>query len=141
MKQYCPKGWAIEETGGGCQWLRKGCYAITDGDAGVPDKRGTCMLFTLDKNGNADEGTSFGSVDAALAFLASCELNHSRSGPTKFWQARNLTEEGNAILCECMVWGKPVERIVCRSTLAYAEFVARMRLEGYVNVNAIIPRG
>ncbi len=53
-KQY-PEGWAVEDTGGGCQWLRKGQIAITDGEVGLPDWGQHCSIVTLDANGSYDE--------------------------------------------------------------------------------------
>jgi hypothetical protein len=69
-----PLDWTIEDTGGGCQWLRKGEIAITDGEAGLPVKGQSCLLIVL--NGDYDEQVAareFPSLEAAFADLASAE--------------------------------------------------------------------
>lgn len=68
-------GFKVEETGGGCQWLRKGRLAITD-DAMLPKSGEPCVLVTLDEAGDYDslmEPINFPSLEAALAYVASAE--------------------------------------------------------------------
>ena len=76
MKKQYPNGWEIEDTGGGCQWLRNGFYAITDGEAGLPKSGEPCALVTLNKDGDYDELmpiVNYPSPEAALAHLEACE--------------------------------------------------------------------
>lgn len=71
MKRSFPEGWAVEGTGGGCEWLRRGNVAITDGDAGAPEWGQPCAAVTLDENGDYDDGAPprhYGTLEAALAF-------------------------------------------------------------------------
>lgn len=69
IERAIKSGFAIEDTGGGCQWLRKDRIVITDGEASLPRANEPCRMYTLDVNDNADEGQDFESLDAALAFL------------------------------------------------------------------------
>lgn len=71
MKQY-PEGWTVEDTGGGCQWLRKGQLAITDGEASLPVWGKPCVLLTLTRDGDYDElmnPINYGILEAAFADL------------------------------------------------------------------------
>lgn len=68
--------WTLESTGGGCQWLRNGRLAITDGEAGAPEKNKPCVLVTLDENGDCDQlipPIDFGSPEAAMAAVKAWE--------------------------------------------------------------------
>ena len=76
LTQAMQMGFIIEATGGGCEWLRRGRLAITDGDAGIPGEGDMALLLTLDEAGDyadADSGHEFPSLRAALAFVESCE--------------------------------------------------------------------
>jgi len=70
MTNKYPNGWTVEETGGGCQWLRRGLIAITDGDAGLPEYGKPCVIVTLDANGDYDQlmpAIEVASLEKALA--------------------------------------------------------------------------
>jgi hypothetical protein len=50
LREFEQLGFVIEDTGGGCQWLRKQInenisFVITDGEAGLPDL--TAQLFVI----------------------------------------------------------------------------------------------
>lgn len=71
VKQALAAGFAVENTGGGCQWLRRGFFAITDGEASLPRATGPATVFPLDQDGNAQPelGVAFPSLKAAVAFV------------------------------------------------------------------------
>lgn len=74
-------GFEVEETGGGCQWLRRGRLAITDGDAGLPKQGESCELITLDANGDYSdliEPMTFPSLEACLAYVEAAGRIYSR---------------------------------------------------------------
>lgn len=96
-KTKYPAVWSIESTGGGCQWLRNGQLAITDGEAGLPVCGKPCSLLTLKMDGSFDErGTviKYGSPEAVFVDLEAMERIYGqtseavnqltrKTGPTK----------------------------------------------------------
>ncbi len=68
-------GFEVENTGGGCQWLRKGNIAITDGECGLPQDGKPCTVYGLNETGSVDcvGGQEFPSLEAGLAFVRSCK--------------------------------------------------------------------
>ena len=72
LRHGFPQDWRIENTGGGCQWLRKGQIAITDGEAGLPVSGEPCTVVTLCVDGAPSElipPKDYPSLEAALADL------------------------------------------------------------------------
>lgn len=79
MDKLC--GFVVENTGGGCQWLRRGQLAITDGECGIPKRSQPCRLFTLTIEGSpidGDDGMPFASLDAAFAYVRFLDTHYNR---------------------------------------------------------------
>lgn len=69
----------VEDTGGGCKWLRSGKWAITDGEYGVPCEREVCFLFELDREGQpVGDGVAMPSVKCAQAYAEHVERVYGR---------------------------------------------------------------
>lgn len=64
-------GFVVEDTGGGCQWLRRGRLAITSLDFRLPKKGQPCVLVTLDEHGDCDGGLplNFPSLEEAFDYV------------------------------------------------------------------------
>lgn len=56
---------------------------------------------------------------------------------SKIWRARNLVEQGNAILVEWATIGGQAESAVCGSAKAYNQLTRKLRRDGYVNVHTL----
>lgn len=88
MKPKYPSDWVIEDTGGGCQWLRKGQIAITDGEAGLPEWGKPCAIVTLNHDGSWDElipPINVSCLEKAFADLEAWARIYPKLDPKPLW--------------------------------------------------------